>query len=96
MKLYVDDERRAPEGWDQAYDAETAIRRIASMDYEEISLDHDAGDMGTFQPVAYFIAEKYKDEPTYPLTVNVHTANPAGRNALIGILNRHRLLVKQP
>lgn len=64
MKLFVDDVRKAPEGWTLARTAEEAIRLIARQKVDEISLDHDAGSEdriadATFQPVAYFIGEKF-------------------------------------
>lgn len=94
MKLFVDDEREAPEGWDHAPDVETAIRRIATIPYDEISLDHDAGPYGTFQPVAYFISEKWQSPVGAPI-IHVHSANPVGRIVMYGILNRFCLLANE-
>lgn len=64
MKLFVDDLRDAPNGWTLARTPGDAIRMLATMRFEEISLDHDAGaeeraGEDNFQSVAYFIGEKF-------------------------------------
>lgn len=41
MKLWVDDIRPAPEGWERARSVTEAIRILATIDVEEVSLDHD-------------------------------------------------------
>lgn len=41
MKLWVDDIRPAPEGWTRARSVTEAIRILATMAVEEVSLDHD-------------------------------------------------------
>lgn len=41
MKLYVDDLRKPPEGWEPARTITEAIRALATGLVEEISLDHD-------------------------------------------------------
>lgn len=41
MKLWVDDIRPAPEGWHRARSVTEAIRILATMDVDEVSLDHD-------------------------------------------------------
>jgi hypothetical protein len=43
MKLYIDDIRPAPEGWQQARTVTDAIRFLSkfSLVTEEISIDHD-------------------------------------------------------
>lgn len=40
-KLFVDDERDFPDGWDIARNYEDAITLLKLVDYAEISLDHD-------------------------------------------------------
>ncbi len=41
MKLFVDDIRPAPEGWTRARSVTEAIRILATMAVEAVSLDHD-------------------------------------------------------
>lgn len=86
-------------GWERARSVESAIRMIATFpgQIEAISLDHDAGAEGrgpdnTFQPVAYFIGEKYVDKPEAQVPrLYVHTASPSGENHLRNILERYGL-----
>lgn len=92
MKLYVDDVRAAPEGWERASSVEAAIRMIATYTgkIDAISLDHDAGQHQTFQPVAYFIGEKYVDKPKRQVPrIHLHTQNPSGEKHLRNILSRY-------
>lgn len=41
MKLYVDDFRKCPEGWELARSISTAIRLLDTGYVEELDLDHD-------------------------------------------------------
>lgn len=100
MKLYIDDIRPAPEGWQQARtvtDAIKTINRFAS-EITDISLDHDismAVSVGgeyrpfpspeTFQAVAYFICVMWEHLENKP-NIIIHTANPVGGAELRAIL----------
>lgn len=44
MKVHLDDERAAPDGWTRVYWPLEAIRLLETGAVEEISLDHDLGD----------------------------------------------------
>lgn len=44
MKVYLDDERAAPDGWTRVYWPEEAIELLKTGAVHEISLDHDLGD----------------------------------------------------
>ena len=44
MKVYLDDQRKAPKGWWQVKTAFGAISYLKSMQVTEISLDHDLGE----------------------------------------------------
>jgi len=87
MKLWVDDERPAPVGWEWAKDSHTAIMcLIAFSSIDEISFDHDLGGDDTSRKVVLWICEN--DHP-WPGVVRVHTANPVGREWLVGMINRY-------
>lgn len=95
MKLYVDDLRRAPEGWVCVRTVTDAIRMLACQNVDEISLDHDItiatpkdsriyvrlASNETFEPVARYIALM----PERP-AVRFHTANPVGEKKMREIL----------
>ena len=93
MKLFVDDNRVCPDGWELARTATQAIRILAQFPVEEVSLDHDiecyySGNTHTsretFEAVAYYIAvmpKKFR-----PKRVRIHTANPPAGYKLESIL----------
>lgn len=87
MKLYVDDERPAPKGWELCTSRNQAVSFISQHknDITHISLDHDNGDtFDGFKPVARYIGKIYKGRK-HPI-VTVHSANPIGAKELILIL----------
>lgn len=92
MKLWIDDYRDAPDDtWVVARKVQQAIRLIATNRFQDISLDHDIEnrpDDETFQPVAYFIGEKYQNDWQFAddLEVVVHSDNPVGAKELQNIL----------
>jgi hypothetical protein len=83
MKLWLDDERPKPKGFDfHAKTAKEAITCLESGKVTEISLDHDLGsdDMNaTGYFVAQFIELAAHNGWIAPLLWEVHSANPAGR-----------------
>jgi NAD+-processing family protein with receiver domain len=44
VKIFLDDERAAPEGWHRVRWPEEAIALLESGGVDELSLDHDPGD----------------------------------------------------
>ncbi len=102
MKLYVDDIRPAPEGWQQARTVTDAIRFLAMFGDQvtEISLDHDISYAvevaGTQRPfpspenftsVARFIvAHYYNKNHDSWPSIVIHTANPVGSREIEKIL----------
>lgn len=100
MKLYIDDIRPAPDGWQQARTVTDAIRFLDMFgsQVDEISIDHDISYAvevaGTQRPfpspenftaVARYIALKYGGK--IAVQVTVHSANPVGSQDLIAIFN---------
>jgi len=94
MKLFVDDIRQAPEGWETAQTVSKAIRLLDTQDIEEVSLDHDIAcylytaqshtSNETFEGVARFIANMPEDRR--PKVVYIHTANPLAGDRMREIL----------
>lgn len=81
MKVWLDDERPAPEGWIQITTAHEAIAALKTKKVTQISLDHDLGltANGTGYEVACHI-ELASFMMTLPRLVwTVHTQNPVGR-----------------
>jgi hypothetical protein len=86
-KLWVDDLRQPPDdGWALARTSAEAIERLVAADYDELSLDHDLEGDDTTRPVVLWLC----DHPDrWPTEVRVHTADPAGREWLLGMIGRH-------
>lgn len=85
MKLYLDDERPAPEGWCRCYTAEECMKILAdpTAEVQVLSLDHDLGTDKTGYDVLCWIEEQvfvYDYEP--PPIILLHTANPVGRQRM--------------
>jgi hypothetical protein len=101
VKLYVDDIRACPEGWNLARTATAAIRILAQFEVTEVSLDHDICHQvpmrpdvvapvvceETFEAVAWFIAAMPKEIRPQ---VKFHTANPDGAQKMASVLSSFR------
>ena len=80
MRLWVDDERPAPEGWTLAHSAVDAMRMLREEKVTEVSLDHDLGGEGTGYDVLLWIEEQVFLRPEYwPPQIKIHTANSSAR-----------------
>jgi len=81
MKVYLDDERRTPNGWRRVHWPEEAIELLKSGDVKEISLDHDLGDdeKGTGYDVVLWIEEAVFTRGFEPPKMRVHSANSSAR-----------------
>ena len=104
MKLYVDDLRKCPEGWQLARTNTEAIRLLSTGYVEEISIDHDI-----CVPNVEFIDEGVKKrlqigqetfqpvvyyiiamQPEFrPKKVNMHTANTGAGQMLVQMMKKN-------
>lgn len=84
MKVYLDDEREAPEGWIRVYWPEEAIEYLKTGEVSEISLDHDLGDdeRGTGYDVILWIEKAVYTEGFKPPIIHVHTSNASARKKM--------------
>ena len=100
MKLFVDDERAAPEGWVLALTSADALdilrrhtnaRNVANaLDQqvdriESVSLDHDLGGDDTTRPIVLYMCE----HECWPESMYVHTGNVIGEEWLVGMIRRY-------
>ena len=87
MKLWLDDVRPAPDGWQPVKTAEEAISHFARGTVVCASLDHDLGpaDAGTGYDVLCWIEKAMHGRAWYgPLPrLYVHSANPVGRARML-------------
>lgn len=82
MKIWLDDVRPMPQGYDlHVMTASEAIAILERGNVEEISFDHDLGDDkdGTGYDVAKFIEKNAYLNHCPPPRWKVHSANPVGR-----------------
>ena len=84
IKLFLDDEREAPEGWVRVYWPDEAIDVLKKGIVEEISLDHDLGDdrRGTGYDVLLWIEEQVVINKFQPPNIKIHTANNSAREKM--------------
>lgn len=94
MKLYVDDLRDAPEGWDIARNFHQAICMLETGKYDTVSLDHDIAsfygnkEMTGRDVLNWMIACKVEGKLNWN-TVTVHSANPVGRQTMLEDIARY-------
>jgi hypothetical protein len=88
MKLFLDDERQTPPGWQRSETAWETIWFLEHEDVTHLSLDHDLGDgpaygesPGNGNDVAKWIEEQAVNEKftLIPQFINCHSSNPKGK-----------------
>lgn len=84
MKVYLDDERKTPDGWERVYWPNEAIDLLQTGKVSEISLDHDLGDddRGTGYDVILWIEEAVFTKGFTPPVIKVHSANSSAREKM--------------
>jgi len=98
MKIFLDDERTAPEGWVRVHWPREAIALLETGEVDAISLDHDLGDdsRGTGYDVIRWIEEAVVLRGFVPPRILVHSANPAAAARMhAGIIAIARLMEKR-
>jgi hypothetical protein len=94
VKLYLDDERPAPQGWILVRWPSEAISLLESGEMTDLSLDHDLGDdeRGTGYDVILWIEEAVATRRFSPPRIAVHSANSSARQKMeLGIESIRRL-----
>ena len=84
MKVYLDDERTTPDGWERVYWPDEAIALLEKGIVSEISLDHDLGDdeRGTGYDVVLWLEEAVVLNDFIPPKMKVHSANSSARQKM--------------
>lgn len=84
MKVFLDDERVAPEGWHHVRWPEEAIALLDAGGVDELSLDHDLGDdeHGTGYDVLLWLEEAVASRCFGPPRIRVHSANVSARQKM--------------
>ena len=83
MRIWLDDQREAPEGWVRTRTARETIEVLKSGEVEVLSLDHDLGEdesVGTGYDVLLWLEEQVVTKGFKPPAIlRVHSANSAAR-----------------
>ncbi len=92
MKVYLDDERVAPDGWLQVRWPDEVIKLLENGEVTHLSLDHDLGDdqHGTGYDVLLWIEQSVALHSFLPPEIMIHTANPAARNRMLAAVEAIR------
>ena len=94
MKVFLDDERPTPDGWQSVRWPEEAISLLETGAVTHVSLDHDLGDdeHGTGYDVIVWIEEAVATRGFRPPEITVHSANTSARQKMeLGIRSIRRL-----
>lgn len=96
MRVWLDDERLAPKGWERCYWPADVIALLASGVVAEVSLDHDLGDdsHGTGYDVLLWIEREVITNNFKPPIIHIHTANPTAYLRMVAArasITRHAL-----
>ncbi len=92
IKLWLDDERKAPEGWLGVTDWRVAQRLMEMQEVTEISLDHDLGqdENGHNITVRPFVLWMLNAN-IIPDCIRVHSSNPDGARWVINQFRDHEI-----
>jgi hypothetical protein len=95
MKVFLDDERVAPDGWVQVCWPDEVINLLETVAVTHLSLDHDLGDdkRGTGYDVLLWIeGQVVLNKFVPPESIIVHSANPAARVRMLAAIESIRRL----
>ena len=99
MKVYLDDQREAPEGWTRTYTARATIALVEAGGVTHLSLDHDLGEnideVGTGYDVLLWIEEQVATCGQSPPEITVHSANVGARPKMELAIESIRRFVRQ-
>jgi hypothetical protein len=94
IKVYLDDERLTPQGWERAYTYDECLDFLKTFKVSHLSLDHDLGTEKTGYDVIKWIEEQVFNNINYnPPIITIHSANPAGRNNIeLALISINRII----
>ncbi|TCJ16910.1 hypothetical protein E0L93_09415 [Rubrobacter taiwanensis] len=95
MRVWLDDLRPAPGGWEWARTVEEAIISLLSEnEVKEMSLDHDLGE-GIEE--GYALCLWMAEHGVWPTRrIAVHSANPPGAERMCGVIERYGTYRRAP
>ena len=95
LKIFLDDERNAPNGWIRVATVKAAIYLLEGGNVEIISLDHDLGTKETGYDVILWIEREVAERGIIPPEIRVHSANAgAYKKMILGMDSIKRLAMR--
>ena len=91
VNVWLDDVRRAPDGWVHVKTAAACVAALRAYDVGVASLDHDLGNplkVGTGMDVMRWLLRRAQAGDAMPAEIRIHTANGRARVAMAGMLSR--------
>lgn len=85
MKLFLDDIRRAPSGYQVATNYRDCIFLLGTTDFERVSLDYSLGERWTGLDVLKWMVENGRIPPE----LNIHSTHGYGRSAMAEYIREH-------
>lgn len=86
MKVYLDDERKTPDGWHRTYTVEETCELLKSGNVSDLSLDNDLGE-GLLEgyKVLDWLEEQVYADPNFPIpqNISIHSANPVAQQRML-------------
>jgi len=101
VKVYLDDERKTPIGWERTYTVAETIGLLRTGYVTHLSLDHDlavehySGDYSkseTGYDVLLWLEERVFHGFLPPPVIEVHSMNPAGKARMLQAIERIKIL----
>jgi len=88
MKVWLDDLRPAPDGWEHVLWPQDAIELLKHGGVTHLSLDHDLGDdeRGTGYDVLLWIEQATMLDGFNPPDITVHSANVSARQKILAAI----------
>jgi hypothetical protein len=87
MRVWLDDIRPAPKGWNYVATVADAQTLLQTGDVTHLSLDHD---LGEDTPEAYALCLWMAENDVWPTEwIGIHSANPVGRDNMRAVINRY-------
>ena len=87
MKLYLDDTRSTPDGWERTYTVEETISKLETRTVTHLSVDNDLGSLDYktegFNVLNWLERTIYED-PTFPIPeITIHSSNSGRKPTMI-------------
>lgn len=85
MKLYLDDIRPTPIGWERSYTVEETIDKLKTRTITYLSLDNDLGE-GLLEGynVLNWLEEVIFNDPTFPIPeITIHSSNESRKHLML-------------